>query len=242
MTFRNMKYTILCSVLFASCGAYADPGPKNLGNATIGMSKADYIVINGGQTIDCNTFRDKNGKPKRSEFKYLNSEKKTLCWAFSFEKVVTTERIEVGDVTYDVIEAASDSNEFISSIGHSSKAIFLGDRLISLEIYAPKVTLDILVSKYGAPRLIDNRKIEVCTNRLGGEFRNNVGRLDAVWVSGEVASILRIVNSSPENTCTDGLSMMYYILEERKQLELIESAIERHRKDISKEAAKDSKF
>ena len=136
----------------------------------------------------------------------------------------------------------SDSNEFIKSVGHSSKAIFLEDRLVSLEIYSPEVSLETLVTKYGAPKLVDRRKIEVCKNRVGNEFKNNVGRLDAVWFNGEVTSILRILTSAPRNTCTDGLRMPYYILEEARQLELIENAIERHRTDVSKVKAKDSKF
>jgi hypothetical protein len=90
--------------------------------------------------------------------------------------------------------------------------------------------------------MIDQRKIETCKNKIGNEFKNNIGNLDAVWTNGEVRSIFRDIKRSPRETCTDGYDLQYYILEEPRQLKLIENAIDKYSKNISKEAAKDSKF
>jgi hypothetical protein len=182
--------------------------------------------------VSCNDLRDKDGKAQRSEIKYLTPDRKTLCFP---SKTGSIENIQIEGLSYDAIEANYESS-------HSSKAIFFNDRLISLEIYVPKVNLETLRTKYGNPKMIDQRKIETCKNKIGNEFKNNIGNLDAVWTNGEVRSIFRDIKRSPRETCTDGYDLQYYILEEPRQLKLIENAIDKYSKNISKEAAKDSKF
>lgn len=176
--------------------------------------------------------------------KYLSPEKKTLCWGFSsdFDKKGSIENVQVNGLSYDVIEANTDASKFVETIGHSSKAIFFKDRLISLEITFPKAGLETLTAKYGEPKLVDNRKTEVCKNRIGNEFKNEVGNLDAVWINGEVRAIRRAQTSSPRETCSDGITMQYYILEEPSQLASIEDAINKYRVEISKKEVKDSPF
>ncbi|MBK8570139.1 MAG: hypothetical protein IPN81_09300 [Nitrosomonadales bacterium] len=77
---------------------------------------------------------------------------------------------------------------------------------------------------------------------MGNEFKNKVGKIDAVWTNGDVSAILRKELNSPRKTCSDGFDMLYYIIEERKQLEPIEAAINNFRKEIAKTTAKDSPF
>lgn len=234
---------ILCVYIFTSFEAFAGGGPTSLGSISMGMSKAEYVSAIGITPLDCNTYIDSDGKPKRSEMKYLTLKNRTLCWvALVKDKTASIENIQVGGLSYDVIETNLNSSEFIETVGHSSKAIFLKDRLISLEIYAPKVSLETLTAKYGAPKFADNRKTEICRNKIGNEIKNSIGNLDTVWVNGEVRSILRIINSSPRKTCTDGLDLQYYILEEPRQVKLIEDAINKHLEDISLNSAKDSPF
>jgi hypothetical protein len=206
------------------------------------MSKSEYVTAIGIAPANCNEFKDRDGKAQRSEMKILSSAQKTLCWQLDIKKTGSIENIQIEDLSYDVIEANYESSKYITTVGHSSKAIFVNDRLISLEIYAPKVNLETLTTKYGKPKMVDQRKILTCKNNIGNEFKNNIGKLDAVWTNGEVSSIFRDINTSPSKTCTDGIDVQYYILEESRQIKLIENAIDKYRKNISKEAARDSKF
>lgn len=237
-----MKNFVLCVSIFVSFSAFAAGGPTGVGGISIGMSKAEYQSAIGINPTDCNTFRDRDGKAKRSELKYITPDKKTLCWSFTLSKTGSTENIEVGGISYDVVEANYESSKVVDSIGHSSKAIFLKDRLISIEIYSPKVSVETLTTKYGLPKLNDITKIDICKNRMGNEFKNRVGKIDAVWTNGDINAILRKELNPPRKTCTDGLDMLYYIIEERKQLEPIEAAINNFRKEIAKTTAKDSPF
>jgi len=77
---------------------------------------------------------------------------------------------------------------------------------------------------------------------MGNEFNNKVGNLDAVWVNGKVQAILRANTSSHRKTCTDGITMQYYILQEPDKVKLIENAINKHLNTLSKEEIKDSPF
>lgn len=217
-------------------------GPTGIGSVSIGMSKSEYVSAIGINPVDCNTAKDKDGKPKRSEMKYLTPDEKTLCWLNAFEKRGSTENIQLGGISYDVVQANYESSKIVQSIGNSSKAIFVKDRLVSIEIYAPEVTLDTLTMKYGTPNLLDKTKVEVCKNRIGNEFKNQVGTIDAIWNNGEVNAILRTKLNPPRQTCTDGFNMQYYIIEERRQLEPIEAAITNFRNEIAKKTAKDSPF
>jgi len=238
-----MKNLALCAGIFVSFSAFAAGGPTNVGGISIGMSKAEYLSAIGITPTDCNTFGSNNGKLIKSELKYLTPDKKTLCYDTRGESSTgTVENIQIGGLSYDVVEANYESSKIVQSIGNSSKAIFFKDRLISIEIYAPKVSLDTLSTKYGAPKLLDKTKVEICKNRIGNEFKNQAGTIDAVWNNGEVDAILRTNLMSPRQTCTDGYKMQYYIIEERKQLEPIEAAINSFRKEIDKATAKDSPF
>jgi len=243
----DMKQILGCVVLifiFTSFNAFAGSGPTGIDNVIIGMSKAEYVSAIGIDPVDCNIYKGKDGKTNRSELKYLDSKRKTLCYGFSsdFDKKGSIENIQISGLSYDVIEAKGDASKFVETVGFDSKGIFLKNRLISLEITFPKVGLETLSAKYGEPKIVDNRKIEVCKNRMGNEFKNNVGTLDAVWTNGEVEAKLRALESPPRETCTDSITMQYYIIEEPKQLRIIEDAINKYREVISKEAVKESPF
>lgn len=239
----SIKNILIITLLYITpLVSNAGDGPTSLGVVTMGMSKANYIKATGIKPVDCNKYKDRNGKTKRSKMKYLNPEKKTLCFGFSFRETGSQENITVKGVSYDVVEAGYSTSKFNKSIGNSTKAIFLKNRLISFEVYAPEVSVETLINKYGEPKLFDNRKIDICKNRLGNEFNNNVGKLDAVWVNSSVRAILRANTSSPRKTCTDGLTLRYYILEEPKKLKIIESAIAKYRAELSKKEMSDSPF
>lgn len=243
-----MKHILILAFMIIPISALAGDGPTSLGKISIGMSKSDYISAIGTNPVNCNTYKDRDGKSKRSEMKYLRPDSKTLCWGLdTFGKMSSIENIKVSGISYDVIEADSlssigGSSEYLKQFGHSSKAIFLDDKLIYIEIYSPSVGLETLNAKYGDPKLVDNREVEVCKNRMGNEFKNEVGNLDAVWVNGKVQAILRAHTSSPRETCTDGISVRYYILQEPEQLKIIENAITAYREKLSKEEVKDSPF
>jgi len=242
-----MKKILIIALMIVPFTAFAGGGPTSLGKITIGMSKSDYISTIGINPLNCNTYKDADGKLKRSELKYLRPDDKTLCFGFSFGETGSIENIDVSGLSYDVIEAESRSSiggasEYLKQFGHSSKAIFFKDRLISIEITYPNVGIKTLAAKYGEPTLVDNRDIEVCKNRMGNEFNNKVGNLDAVWTNGMVQAILRADTSSHRETCTDGITIQYYILQELDKVKLIENAINRHLEEISKEEIKDSPF
>ena len=243
-----MKQIFIFALIIMPFTAFAGAGPTSMGNITIGMSKADYISTIGVKTVNCNTSKDRDGQLRRSEMKYLQPDTKTLCYGPSFDdETGSIENINVSGLSYDVIEANSRSSiggasEYLKQFGHSSKAIFFNDRLISIEITFPNVGLEILAAKYGEPKLVDNREVEVCRNRMGNEFKNRVGNLDAIWVNGKVQAILRADISSPNKTCTDGITMQYYILQEPEQLSIIENAINKYLKRVSNEAIKDNPF
>ena len=114
--------------------------------------------------------------------------------------------------------------------------------MVRLKISFPKVSLGVLTSKYGEPKLVDDTNAEICKNRIGNEFENLVGNVDAVWVNGQVSAILRAYKSPPRKTCSDGLTIRYYILEESKQVKIIEKAIDKYRACLSAKEASDSLF
>lgn len=244
-----MKKMALLAIIVTSSGTLAAGGPTSIGAISIGMSKQEYISIIGIAPLDCNTLPNNKleipsgGTVIKSELKYLSPDRMTLCYDGRFgNKTGTVENIQIAGFSYDVVEANYESSKVVQSIGNSSKAIFVKDRLVRIEIYAPKVTLDTLSQKYGAPKLLDKTKVEICKNRIGNEFNNQVGTVDAVWNTSEVNAILRTKLNPPRQTCTDGINMQYYIIEERKQLEPIEAAITSFRNEIAKTTAKDSPF
>lgn len=243
-----MKQIFIFALMIIPFTAFAGTGPTSMGNITIGMSKADYISSIGIETVNCNTYKDRSGQLRRSEMKSLRPDRKTLCHGPRFDdKTGTIENINVSGLSYDVVEAQSllllgGASEYLNQFGNSAKAIFLNDRLISIEITFPKVGLETLVAKYSEPKLVDNREIAVCTNRIGNEFNNKVGNLDAVWVNGKVQAILRTYTSPPSTTCTDGITLQYYILEEPVQVEIIEAAINKYLESVLEDAIKENPF
>lgn len=244
-----MKNKILLAVIATSYGAFAADGPTSIGAISIGMSKQEHISALGITTLDCNKLPNNKlvsssgGTVIKSELKHLLPEKMTLCFDGRFEKQTgTIENIQIGGFSYDVIEVNYSASKFVHSLGNSSKAIFIKDKLVSIEIYAPKITLDMLSLKYGAPKIVDNTKVEICTNRIGNEFKNRIGTIEAVWSNGDVNATLRNELDPPRNTCTDGFNMRYYIIEDRKQLDPIRSAIINFRNEVNRAAAKDSPF
>lgn len=244
-----MKKMALLAILVTSSGALAAGGPTSIGGISIGMSKQEYISTIGIAPLDCNTLPNNKleipsgGTVLKSEQKYLSPDKMTLCFDGRFrDKTGTVENIQIGGFSYDVVEANYESSKIVGSIGNSSKAIFVNDRLVSIQIYAPEVTLDTLSMKYGAPKLLDKTKVEICKNRVGNEFKNQVGTIDAVWTNGAVNAILRSELNPPRQTCTDGINMQYYIIEVPKQLEPIKAAITNFRNEVAKTKAKESPF
>lgn len=219
-------------------------GPISLGVVSIGMGKAEYISALGISPVNCNTYRNENGELERWDLKILIPEIKSLCNSDSsaFEKKGSIENIQVSGLSYDVIEADADTSKFIETVGHSSKALFFKNRLISLEITFPKAGLETLEVKYGKPAIIDDRKTEICTNRIGNEFKNEIGNLDAVWTNGEVRAVLRTKTLSPTETCSDGTIIQFYTLEEPSQVASIVDAINKFQVETSKNEAQESPF
>mgnify|MGYP006971075309 CR=1 FL=1 len=99
-----------------------------------------------------------------------------------------------------------------------------------------------MIIKYGEPKIVDQQKTETCKNRIGNECNNVVGKLDAVWVNGNVEAIYRSEKLPPEKTCTDGLTINYYILQEPESVKLIDDAIIQYQGNITKENSKASPF
>jgi hypothetical protein len=235
-----MKNRVLWVVLLISSSAFAAGGPTSVGKVSIGMSKSEFVSAVGITPVDCNTFKDGDGKFKLRELKDLDKDDKTLC--FGRFETGSSETINLGNMSYDVIVASYGSSEFVKSIGYGIKGIFVKDKLIQVEISGANVSYEMLSTKYGVPKLFDRRKVEICTNGIGNKFKNQVGAVDAVWNNGKVSAILRRKLLPPHETCTDGLDLQYYIIEERNQLEPIEAAIKNLKKAITKTTAQDSPF
>lgn len=229
--------TVFCVALIAlPLISHAGNGPTGVGNAIIGMSKANYISALGLSTVNCKLY---TGLGMES----LTKDQKTLCLAPLHLTGSTEESIQVSGIKYDVVEADFSSGKAVDSIAQSIKAIFLDDRLVSLEVYMPQVTLEFLRSKYGEPKLFDNRKIEPCQNRIGNTFTNNIGNSDAVWSNGEVNAIYRHKTRGPSRqSCTDGRTVAYYIIEEPKKIKVIEAAIDKYQADLSDKAKTKSPY
>jgi len=237
-----MKYLLFFVFTLFSSNLFAGTGPTGLGPVHIGMSKAEYISATKIKPVNCNIAKRDSGESAMSGLESISIKNKELCWAFLFNETGSVENIQVGNLSYDVIQTNYSSSKFFQSIGNGIKAFFIKDRLISIEIYAPKVSIETLIAKYGEPKLVDKRKNEECTNGMGNKFNNNIGQLDGVWANGKVKSILRAETSSPNRTCTDGSTLHYYILEEPKQIKIIEKAIRKYKKSIAKKAVNNSPF
>ena len=232
-----MEYVLFFVLAALPLSSIAENGPTSIGSVSIGMSKGEYISALGIKPVNCNEHED-----KRSEMKTLNPTIKTLCYRGSFERTGRTESILVSGIAYDIVEANYEASKFIKSVGITSKTIFYEDRLVSFQIAFPKVNIETLIEKYGAPKLIDNRRTEVCQNQMGSKFENTVGTLDAVWSNGEVNSTFRVDISGPTRTCADLLTIKYYIIEEPNKVKVIENAIDKYRSEIAKEMASESPF
>lgn len=222
--------------------ASADPGPTNIGPISIGMSKESYLAAANVKGVDCNAEKNAAGEKQRTGLGALRPDNKALCWSFLFAKVASVETVTVNGVSYDVISTDYDVEGFLDTIGHNVEAVFLDDRLVSLEIYSPKVDIKTLTSKYGAPKLNDNQKVDYCKNAMGAEFNNKVGDIDAVWQNGEVQAIYRIKAGAPRRTCTDGITLDYYILQEPKKVQVIDLAINAYLKSLEDKKVQGSLF
>jgi hypothetical protein len=243
---KNLACCVGILLTFTACSSgnstNSAVGPTSVGSISIGMSKAEYLSAIAITPVDC-SLTDQDGKANRAEMKYLEPGRKALCRNFfKFKETGSTENIHVGGISYDVIEANYVTSKIVKSIGNSSKAIFLNDSLISIEIYDPEVSPETLITKYGPPNIVDNTNIETCQNSIGGKFENKVGTIDAVWTNGDVNAILRTELKPPSKTCSDGLDLRYYLIEDRKQLAFIEAAINSFIKDVDKTDAKSSQF
>lgn len=223
-------------VTFSTCAAGG--GPTNIGDLYIGMSKTEYLLAIGTTLPDCSKVKDQNGNTNRADLRDLSPAKRSLCSNYKYLKSGSVENIQIGSISYDVVKVWSETSKTIASLGTNSEAIFLKDRLISIKIYNPRISLETLTAKYGLPKQVDSRKVQICQNQIGNRFENTVGNLDAVWSNGEVNATFRVERNPPVRTCTDGYSFTAYILAESKQLELIDAAINNVRAEIA--AAKES--
>lgn len=237
-----MKYLAMLAIACFSLDALAGVGPTSIGNFRIGMNKAEYISAAGIVPVDCNKSKGVEPQVIRAEMEDLNVDRNMLCFDFRSSKTGIIENIQVAGVSYDVVQADYKSSKPIDSLGNSVKAIFLNDRLISIKITFPNVDVETLSVKYGQPSITDKTKIEICKNRIGNEFKNRVGHTDAVWVNEGISAIYRIEQNAPRDTCSDGLEMNYYLIEDENQMKLINSAIINFRNASAKSAAKDSVF
>lgn len=239
-----MKILTFLGIALLSFNAFAFNGPTGVAGIAIGMNKSDYLSFLRITPDDCNKGKDLGQGIVFSGIESLSPENKSLCHDFRLGKKRTgiIENVEVNGIVYDVVQANYQSSESVRAIGNSIKAIFIKDRLISLEIYSPEVSLEILESKYGPAALKNNVRIKTCQNKIGGIFENRIGDIDAVWTAGEVNAIYRRKKTAPRETCTDGIEILYYILEETRQVKLIESAIMSLKKQANTSLAKDSKF
>jgi hypothetical protein len=197
------------------------------------MSKEAYISAIEVKPVDCNKKQN-----QRFPITSLSTKEKALCWPGGEYSGIS----EIGGISYDNIIVFGESSKVLDSLGFMSHAFFLEDRLIILKIYSPKVSLDMLTVKYGLPRMIDNSKTEICTNKIGNKFDNRVGIVDAAWSNGKVRAVFRAIFKKPTITCTDTSVLSYYILEESGQLAIIETAIEESKSDLAKKKASDSPF
>lgn len=154
-----MKYFVLFVSIFVSFSAFAAWIPKGVGGFSIGMRKAEYQSAIGFDPTDCNTCSDWDGKVMRSELKYITLDQETLCWNYNLSKTGSTENFEVCGISYDVVEANYESSKVVGSIGHSSKAIFLKDRLISIEIYSLRWMLKHWQANMGCRNLTTSQKL-----------------------------------------------------------------------------------
>jgi hypothetical protein len=112
--------TIAC--MLVSVEVLAQSGPTSLGSIEIGMSKAAFSAAIGVTPVDCNSFRGGDGKPARSDLRFLNTDNRTLCWSYNFDNAAAIENVQVSGLSYDVIEAKYSSSAYIKSIGNGSKA------------------------------------------------------------------------------------------------------------------------
>lgn len=238
-----MKKILGFLILITSFGVFAQLGPTSVGVIRLGMNKQEYIsAIDISPTI-CNLLTSDKGLIVRGELKYLDPNNKSLCIDNRLDlSTGTTENIQIGGYSYDVVQANYAASKIVKSLGNNSKAIFIDDKLVSIEIYAPKVNLETLEIKYGTPRLVDKTQSVTCKNRIGNEFENKVGYVDAIWSNNSVNAIFRKKFTEPIKSCTDGLTLIYYIIEEHSQLEPIESIIHKYRNEKAKAIAKDSPF
>jgi len=244
-----LKNLAILVFILVSFSAFGEEGPTNIGSISMGMSKAEYLSAIGTISIDCNTFKSRDGRLNMGKMNKLDLSM-TLCEISSLDRAIV-ENIQVDGISFDVVRATKKSSKVIDSLTYSSsssssvsKAIFLKDSLISFTIEDPKVNLEILTTKYGPPKIVDKTERDSCT-KYSGEYSKRVGQIDNVWTNGSVSAIFRITLGPLRRLCASDTSASY-IIEERKQLEPIEAAIINFRKKSKNEnfekEVKDSLF
>jgi hypothetical protein len=99
-----------------------------------------------------------------------------------------------------------------------------------------------LIGKYGEPKFLDNSITMECQNKGGARFENKIGTLDAIWTNGEVRAVYRAETLKPTTTCTDMLTMTYYILGEPSNMKAFERAIESQKTAEKQKKVNESPF
>jgi hypothetical protein len=117
-------------------------------------------------------------------------------------------------------------------------AIFLEDRLISIDISSPRISIGILTAKYGAPRLDYNVKPKTCNNVSSNIKDGSI--FNAVWVNGEVTTTYK--NGYWYSCKTAFQQSTRYIIEATNKIALIEDAIDKYQKENYIKSIKETPF
>ncbi|MBB5210528.1 hypothetical protein [Microbulbifer hydrolyticus] len=240
-----MKHVLLF-IIFTVVTAAGEviAAPEKIGPLYLGMPMGEYIKETGLKLIDCETHRLSSGKKiYKAEIVDLTLDRKSLCSNSDFDTVGVIEANEVGGVKYKLIHSGYKVGGFLESIGHSSKAIFMNDNLVSLEIYAPEVDAGTLAAKYGKPDYVDSREVTLCVNSFGTEFEDKNGKEELIWESDRARSTFRRVTMFQHDSCRLNRGFVdFYIIELRSEIELLDAAILRFHKSIQAREIAESPF
>ncbi|MBC8554974.1 MAG: hypothetical protein H8D23_35625 [Candidatus Brocadiales bacterium] len=214
----------------------------------IGMSKDAYLAKFKINLINCDTYRDYNGKLTWDKsYPSLHPDFKSVCSQYiGGDKDGKYEKITLDDISYEVIQARFSASKFIERFGIYNTAIFYKDKLVSLEIIGPKVKRDVLIEKFGSPKINDSQSVSICTTVIGNSYRNRLGYHNTIWTHQGVRANYRIWTYLPEKKCTGKRSKHYFIIDDPKVISLIEDKINlfiknRDERDF-KNRVRDSRF
>lgn len=237
-------FALLCAVLMGHSAAQTVP--IGVGSIVLGMNKDGFIKAASINPINCETYRDPKGEKKRRGLDALDAEQWYLCWRLPRTfRTGSYERIDVENVSYEVIWVQanlSEPGQFVDSVGFSITGFFLNDRLVRLEIFEPNVSLEILEKKYGAPKVVENTKVEICTTNIGIRVPNKIGSVSSIWKEGAVTATYSKKFESPVLRCDDRRSSVTYTIENIHEVSKIRAAIEQHTMKAEKENLKRSLF